>query len=65
MVWIDISKVNMRAHLKRFANDNVLSILVADLDIMNTNLRPISPHPRFPLTQLRRRFAAVLGEVFV
>src|SRR5437660_8222659 len=49
VIWIDISEMNARADLERFADENVLSIFVADLHVVNANLRPIFPHPRFPL----------------
>ena len=65
VVRIDISEVDMRADLERFADENVLSIFVADLHIVDPNLRPIFARPRFPLAQLRCRFATVLGKVFV
>ena len=65
VIWIDIAEINVRADLERFADENVLSILVADLDVVDADLRPIFSHPRFPNAQLRRRFATILRKVFV
>src|SRR5882762_4408096 len=59
VIWSDVSEINMRTELERFADQNVLSIFVGDLHVVDANLRPIFPHSRFPLTQLRRRFTTV------
>jgi len=65
MARVDTAEKNVRAELERFADRNILSIFVTDLDVMNTDLRPIFAHSRFPLAQVSCRFTTVLGKVFV
>ena len=65
MFWIDRTEMNSRADLQRFADRNIFPILVAYLDIENLHLRPIFPHLRFPLAQLRRCAATVARKIFI
>src|SRR5438874_8378529 len=65
MLRIDPAKMDARAHFEGFAHRNVLSIFVADLDIINTDLRPIFANTRFPLAEIAGRGAIVLRKVAV
>src|SRR5437764_10186925 len=48
VAWIDIAEENAGADFERFADGNVLSIFVADLHVVDPDLRPIFSHSRFP-----------------
>src|SRR5207248_8379245 len=65
MLWIDRAEMNARAHFERFAHRNILSIFVADLHIINPDLRPILSDARFPLAEIAGRGAIVLRKVAV
>src|SRR5438094_8139354 len=65
MLWIDRAEMNARAHFERFAHRNILSIFVADLHIINPDLRPIFADTRFPLAEIAGRGAIDLRKVAV
>src|SRR5437762_11308204 len=65
MLRIDPAKMDARTDFQRFTHRNVLSILVADLHIINPDLRPIFAHTRFPLAEIAGRSAIVLRKLAV
>ena len=50
MFWLNRSEMNRGRDLERFADLNLLSILVLDLHISDLDLRPVFSHLCFPAT---------------
>src|SRR5436190_16096973 len=65
MLRIDPAKMDARTDFQRFTHRNVLSVLVADLHIINPDLRPIFADTRFPLAEIAGRSAIVLRKLAV
>src|SRR5438874_422876 len=65
MLRIDPAKMDARTDFERFAHRNVLPVLVADLHIINPDLRPIFADTRFPLAEIAGRSAIVLRKLAV
>src|SRR5438067_407007 len=65
MLRIDPTKMDPRTDFQRFAHRNVLSILIADLDLIDPDLRPIFADTRFPLAEIAGRSAIVLSKLTI
>src|SRR5207245_11208145 len=65
MLRIDSAEMDARAHFERFTHGNVLSTFIADLHIINTDLRPIFADTRFPLAEIAGRSAIVLRKLAI
>src|SRR5947208_11749 len=65
MLRIDGAEMDARAHFEGFAHGNVLPVLIANLDIVDPDLRPIFADTRFPLAEIAGRNAIVLRKLAV
>ena len=65
MFGIDSAEMNASAYLQRFADQDGLSIFVADLHIRNPHLWPILAHLRLPVAELRRPAATIARKILV
>ena len=62
---IDRAEMDACADFEGFAHGNVLPVFVADLDVVDPDLRPIVADARFPLAEITSRSAIVLRKLAV
>src|ERR1700730_4569384 len=65
MLRIDRAEMDARTDFEGFAHGNVLPVLVADLHVVDPNLRPIFADTRFPLAEIAGGGAIVLRKLAV